>query len=95
MFSGYHPILQSLMGTTLTWGLTALGASLVLVFQGGQVSIKCHEIALTQSSSGICNLILKVSVYMHNYHWFYLQRKVLDGSLGFAAGVRNIQHDNV
>ena len=39
MLSGYHPVLQSLMGTLLTWGLTAIGAGLVLVFQGGQVSI--------------------------------------------------------
>ena len=37
MLSGYHPVLQALMGTLLTWGLTALGAALVLVFQGGQV----------------------------------------------------------
>ena len=37
MLSGYHPVVQSLMGTALTWGLTALGASLVLVFHGGQV----------------------------------------------------------
>lgn len=50
MLNGYHPVLQSLMGTLLTWGLTALGAALVVVFQGGQ-------------------------------------RKILDGSLGFAAGV--------
>ena len=37
MLRGYHPVLQSLMGTFLTWGLTAAGAALVFVFQGGQV----------------------------------------------------------
>lgn len=37
MLAGYHPLLQALMGTLLTWGLTAIGAALVFVFQGGQV----------------------------------------------------------
>ena len=34
---------------------------------------------------------------MHNENLlvFFLQRKILDGSLGFAAGVRNFQHGNV
>lgn len=39
MLSGYHPIVQSLMGTLLTWGLTAAGSALVFVFQGGKVSL--------------------------------------------------------
>jgi len=39
MLSGCHPVLQSLMGTLLTWGLTAAGSALVFVFQGGQVSL--------------------------------------------------------
>ena len=38
MLRGYHPLFQTLLGTLLTWGLTALGAALVFVFQGGQVS---------------------------------------------------------
>ncbi|NXD10125.1 S39AB protein, partial [Nothocercus nigrocapillus] len=44
------PVLQALLGTGLTWGLTAAGSALVFVFSSGQ-------------------------------------RRVLDGSLGFAAGV--------
>ena len=47
MLEGYHPVLQSLMGTALTWGLTALGASLVLVFQGGQVSSRSGVVSCT------------------------------------------------
>jgi len=39
MLRGYHPIVQSLMGTLLTWGLTAAGSALVFVFQGGKVSL--------------------------------------------------------
>lgn len=50
MIEGHPPVLQTLLGTLLTWGFTAAGAGLVFVFQSGQ-------------------------------------RKVLDGSLGFAAGV--------
>lgn len=50
MIAGYNPILQALLGTLFTWGLTAAGAALVFVFQSSQ-------------------------------------RKILDGSLGFAAGV--------
>jgi ZIP family zinc transporter len=30
-FAGMHPILQSLLATTFTWGVTALGASIVFV----------------------------------------------------------------
>ena len=37
MLAGVNPIWQSLLGTLLTWGLTAAGAGMVFVFQGGQV----------------------------------------------------------
>lgn len=35
MIAGFHPVVQSLLGTLLTWGLTAAGAALVFIFQGG------------------------------------------------------------
>ena len=50
MIEGYNPMLQALLGTLFTWGLTAAGSALVFVFATSQ-------------------------------------RKILDGSLGFAAGV--------
>nr|XP_056719036.1 zinc transporter ZIP11 [Euleptes europaea] len=50
MLLGINPVLQTLLGTFLTWGLTAAGSALVFIFSSGQ-------------------------------------RRVLDGSLGFAAGV--------
>uniref|UniRef100_A0A8C5R5S4 Zinc transporter ZIP11 n=1 Tax=Leptobrachium leishanense TaxID=445787 RepID=A0A8C5R5S4_9ANUR len=50
MIEGASPLLQSLLGTLFTWGLTAAGSALVFVFSSGQ-------------------------------------RRILDGSLGFAAGV--------
>ncbi|XP_035263317.1 zinc transporter ZIP11 [Anguilla anguilla] len=50
MIAGYSPMVQALLGTLFTWGLTAAGAALVFVFSSGQ-------------------------------------KRILDGSLGFAAGV--------
>ncbi|XP_037133445.1 zinc transporter ZIP11 isoform X3 [Syngnathus acus] len=50
MIEGYSPVAQALMGTLLTWGLTAAGAAMVFVFSARQ-------------------------------------KHILDGSLGFAAGV--------
>uniref|UniRef100_A0A8B9C0M3 Zinc transporter ZIP11 n=1 Tax=Anser brachyrhynchus TaxID=132585 RepID=A0A8B9C0M3_9AVES len=50
MLPGQGPVLQAVLGTLLTWGLTAAGSALVFVFSSGQ-------------------------------------RRILDGSLGFAAGV--------
>ncbi|XP_041265485.1 zinc transporter ZIP11 [Pyrgilauda ruficollis] len=50
MIPGLGPVLQALLGTLLTWALTAAGSALVFVFSSGQ-------------------------------------RRILDGSLGFAAGV--------
>ncbi|XP_063031844.1 zinc transporter ZIP11 isoform X1 [Melospiza melodia melodia] len=50
MIPGLGPGLQALLGTLLTWALTAAGSALVFVFSRGQ-------------------------------------RRILDGSLGFAAGV--------
>uniref|UniRef100_A0A8V1ANV3 Zinc transporter ZIP11 n=1 Tax=Gallus gallus TaxID=9031 RepID=A0A8V1ANV3_CHICK len=50
MIPGQGPVLQAVLGTLLTWGLTAAGSALVFIFSSGQ-------------------------------------RRILDGSLGFAAGV--------
>ncbi len=49
-FRGLHPILQVLVATLFTWGMTALGAGLVFITK-------------------------------------QFSKKVLDGMLGFAAGV--------
>lgn len=49
-FSQFHPVMQALIGTLFTWGVTALGASLVFLFKS-------------------------------------INKKVLNGMLGFAAGV--------
>lgn len=38
MLQGHSSVLQALLGTFFTWGLTAAGAALVFVFSSGQVS---------------------------------------------------------
>ncbi|XP_029384143.1 zinc transporter ZIP11 isoform X2 [Echeneis naucrates] len=50
MLEGYRTVIQALLGTLFTWGLTAAGAALVFVFSSRQ-------------------------------------KRIMDGSLGFAAGV--------
>lgn len=40
MLKEYPPVIQALLGTLLTWALTAAGAALVIVIQGKQVSIR-------------------------------------------------------
>ena len=39
MIENAGPVLQTVLGTLFTWGLTALGAGLVFVFQSGKVNI--------------------------------------------------------
>ncbi|XP_026860879.1 zinc transporter ZIP11 isoform X2 [Electrophorus electricus] len=50
MLPGHSPVVQALLGTLFTWGLTAAGSAVVFIFSGRQ-------------------------------------KHILDGSLGFAAGV--------
>lgn len=38
MLPGYSPVMQAFLGTLFTWGLTACGASLVVIIRGSQVS---------------------------------------------------------
>ena len=38
MIPGQGPVLQAVLGTLLTWGLTAAGSALVFIFSSGQVS---------------------------------------------------------
>uniref|UniRef100_A0A8C0C2T8 Zinc transporter ZIP11 n=1 Tax=Buteo japonicus TaxID=224669 RepID=A0A8C0C2T8_9AVES len=39
MIPGHGPVVQSVLGTFLTWGLTAAGSALVFVFSSGQVGV--------------------------------------------------------
>lgn len=38
MIEGISPVAQALLGTLLTWGLTALGAAMAFFIKGNQVS---------------------------------------------------------
>jgi hypothetical protein len=39
MIQGYGPVTQALLGTLLTWGLTAAGAACVIFLRGNQVRL--------------------------------------------------------
>lgn len=43
MIQGYGPVTQALLGTLLTWGLTALGSAMVVFLRGNQVRIILHQ----------------------------------------------------
>ena len=40
MLKDYPPVTQALLGTLLTWGLTAAGAAVVVVIRGKQVGVE-------------------------------------------------------
>ena len=52
MIDGYHAVVQTFLGTLLTWGLTAAGAALVFVFDGKQVwwPIFCNFVYFSTST---------------------------------------------
>lgn len=52
MIQGYGPVTQALLGTLLTWGLTALGSAMVIFLRGNQVNqnkIKFNSIIVWHS----------------------------------------------
>ena len=50
MIETVHPVVQALLGTLFTWGLTAAGAALEFVFQSSQVNNKAVSIVLVTVS---------------------------------------------
>lgn len=44
MIQGYGPVTQALLGTLLTWGLTALGSAMVIFLRGNQVNLMAHAV---------------------------------------------------
>ena len=45
MIAGLHPLVQSLLGTFFTWGLTASGSGLVFIWSGGKVGARTLKIS--------------------------------------------------
>lgn len=39
MIEGHLPVTQALLGTLLTWGLTAAGSAMVIFLRGNQVNL--------------------------------------------------------
>lgn len=50
MIEGYGPVTQALLGTLLTWGLTALGAAMVIFLRGNQVNSIFHSLCISSYS---------------------------------------------
>lgn len=50
MIEGYGPVTQALLGTLLTWGLTALGAAMVIFLRGNQVNPIFHSLCISSYS---------------------------------------------
>ncbi|XP_069786128.1 zinc transporter ZIP11-like isoform X1 [Narcine bancroftii] len=73
MIEGWSPVSQTLLGTLLTWGLTAAGAALVFVFSQGQTASSIYRVRAKERQRG--------------HDVTRLRKHILDGSLGFAAGV--------
>ena len=42
MIEGYNAVTQALLGTLMTWGLTAAGAGLVVFLRGNHVSTSSY-----------------------------------------------------
>lgn len=62
MIQGYGPVTQALLGTLLTWGLTALGSGMVVFLRGNQVIMSrvvrrhnCSDLKKKQSLSHSAN----------------------------------------
>lgn len=48
MIEGLNAVTQALLGTLLTWGLTALGAGLVVFLRGNHVSVNSPRVIFTR-----------------------------------------------
>lgn len=48
MIQGYGPVTQALLGTLLTWGLTAAGSAMVIFLRGNQVSFHGFQVTKGQ-----------------------------------------------
>lgn len=58
MIPGHGPVIQSVLGTFLTWGLTAAGSALVFVFSSGQVGAGItSSVPERRAGSGGCALL--------------------------------------
>lgn len=64
MIQGYGPVFQTLLGTLLTWGLTAAGAALVAVIPGTKVIL------------GLCVLHLYVCFRIFTQLAMYISTKL-------------------
>jgi hypothetical protein len=68
MLQNYGAITQALMGTLFTWGLTAAGAGMVVIFNGTQVRIVMCHTAYYVLFYGLSFISLSVTRMQHAKH---------------------------
>ncbi|OON22778.1 metal cation transporter, ZIP family, partial [Opisthorchis viverrini] len=100
MFEGFSPLTQTLFGTGLTWLVTAIGASLCALHTKNSKGdthvsfMKVKTVGLNIVTCGVlCVLTLRPGAFwkvlgiIFNLDSVSLTHLLLDGSLGFSAGV--------
>lgn len=63
MIEGHLPVTQALLGTLLTWGLTAAGSAMVIFLRGNQVIYFCF-ISVFFMNQVILSIICINGVYL-------------------------------
>ena len=53
MIEGASPVTQALLGTLMTWGLTALGAAVAFFIKGSQVSQEIPNLIVYTEKMGL------------------------------------------
>lgn len=57
MIEGHLPVTQALLGTLLTWGLTAAGSAMVIFLRGNQVIYFCFISVFFYESSNLIDYV--------------------------------------
>lgn len=88
MLSGFHPVVQSLMGTLLTWGLTAAGAGMVFIFHGSKRNFLDGSLGFAAGVMLAASYwsLLAPAIEMAEASEMYGSFCFLPISLGFVAG---------
>ena len=85
MIDGYHAVVQTLLGTLLTWGLTAAGAALVFVFDGKQVYMANILYFCLLFNVNVCIINYFVAIAFHEVFIFVLA--FIEESVGWKPGI--------
>lgn len=68
MLQNYGAITQAFMGTLFTWGLTAAGAGMVVLFSGTQVRIVSYRNCISRTRLWFVILTNQLPCMQHEKH---------------------------